>query len=58
MKLKTFNRFDFPECDITCGTVAVSLITGEPVYKVQYRLSKLREKDGWPRAKSITGANT
>lgn len=51
MKLKTFNRADFPECDISCGTVAVSLITGEPVYKVQYRLKKLREKRGWPARK-------
>lgn len=51
MKLKTFNRADFPECDISCGTVAVSLITGEPVYKVQYRLKKLRKKRGWPARK-------
>lgn len=51
MKLKTFNRADYPECDISCGTVAVSLITGEPVYMVQRRLKKLREKNGWPARK-------
>ena len=51
MKLKTFNRYDFPECDISCGTVAVSLITGEPVYEVQWRLKKLREAKNWPKQK-------
>jgi hypothetical protein len=52
MKLKTFNRADFPECDISCGTVAVSLITGEPVYKVQWRLKRLRESKGWTSRKA------
>jgi hypothetical protein len=51
MKLKTFNRADFPECDFSCGTVAVSLITGEPVYKVQWRLGKLRKSKNWPKKK-------
>jgi hypothetical protein len=51
MKIKTFNRADYPECDISCGSVAVSLITGEPVYIVQWRLRKLREKNDWPLRK-------
>jgi len=51
MTLNTFNRYDYPDCDFTCGTVAVSLITGEPVHIVQWRLKNLREKKGWPSRK-------
>jgi hypothetical protein len=47
MKLKTFNRYSHPESAISCGTVAVSLITGEAPEKIQERLNNLRRKNGW-----------
>jgi len=48
MKLKTFNRYEHPESAISCGTVAVSLITGEAPEKTQERLNNLRRKANWP----------
>lgn len=53
MKLKTFNRYAHPESAISCGTVAVSLITGESPGEVQERLSDLRRKNGWSAWKTL-----
>ncbi len=47
MKLKTFNRYAHPESAISCGTVAVSLITGKSPEEVQQLLGKLRQKENW-----------
>lgn len=51
MKLKTFNRYDHFEGDISCGTVAISLITGQSPGETKRRLINLRRKEGWSEAK-------
>lgn len=47
MRLKTFNRYHFPDHDISCGTIAVSLVTGKCPSETKRRLTRLRAKSGW-----------
>ena len=47
MKLKTFNRYHFPCNDVSCGTIAVSLVTGKCPSETKRRLVNLRKKNGW-----------
>lgn len=47
MRLKTFNRYHFPDRDISCGTIAVSLVTGYCPSETKRRLTFLRNKNGW-----------
>jgi hypothetical protein len=51
MKLKTFNRYAFLDGEITCGTVAIALITGESPGAVKNRLNNLRRQNNWSEAK-------
>lgn len=50
MKLKTFNRYHFPDSDISCGTIAISLIIGKTPTETQQLLAKLRRKNNWSEA--------
>ena len=47
MKLRTFNRYSFPEQDISCGTVAVALLTNQSPSNVKKKLDNLRRKQKW-----------
>lgn len=51
MKLRTFNRYDHSWFDISCGTIAISLVTGETPRTTKYRLTTLRRDNGWSETK-------
>jgi hypothetical protein len=51
MRLKTFNRYHHSEYYLSCGTIAVSLITGKTPEEVKLNLNNLRRKNNWTEAK-------
>lgn len=57
MRLKTFSRYSFPDYDISCGTIAVSLVTGKCPSETKRRLTRLRTKRGWSWHKILVNSD-